>query len=105
MSVRNITPQQLKDMLATNPAPFLLDVRESFELMAFGAIPGVVNIPMGQITERVNELPADRSLPLVVVCQSGVRSAEVAAWLDRQGFSAVHNLQGGTSFWLRSAHA
>jgi rhodanese-related sulfurtransferase len=105
MSVTNITPQQLKDLIAAAPGPFLLDVRESFELMAFGAIPGVVNIPMGQITERVSELPADRSLPLVVICQSGARSAEVAAWLDRQGFTAVHNLQGGTSYWLRSSHA
>lgn len=105
MSVKNITPQQLKDLIAGTPAPFLLDVREPFELMAFGVIPGVVNIPMDQITGRVNELPADRSQPLVVVCQSGARSAEVAAWLDRQGFTAVHNLQGGTSYWLRSAHA
>jgi rhodanese-related sulfurtransferase len=105
MSVKNITPQQLKDLLTQVPAPYLLDVREPFELQAFGAVPGVVNIPMGQVTGRMEELPEDRSLPLVVICQSGVRSADVASYLDTKGFTAVHNLQGGTLGWLRSARA
>jgi rhodanese-related sulfurtransferase len=105
MSVKNITPQQLKDLLTQDPAPFLLDVRESFELQAFGAVPGVVNIPMGQVTGRMGELPEDHSVPIVVICQSGARSAEVASYLDKKGFAAVHNLQGGTYGWLRSAHA
>jgi rhodanese-related sulfurtransferase len=105
MSVRNITPQQLKDLLTQAPAPFLLDVRESFELQAFGAVPGVVNIPMGQVTGRMNELPEDRSHPVVVICQSGARSAEVASYLASKGFTSVHNLQSGTYGWLRSNHA
>ena len=105
MSVKNITPQQLKDLLTQAPAPFLLDVREPFELQAFGAVPGVVNIPMDEVTGRMQDLPDDRSIPLIVICQSGARSAEVASYLDRKGFTAVHNLQGGMYGWLRSAHA
>ena len=105
MSFTNITPQILKDLLLQEPAPFLLDVREWFELKAFGAIPGVVNIPMDEVTGRMDELPADRSLPIVVVCQSGARSADVASYLDKKGYTAVYNLQGGTYGWLRSGHA
>ncbi len=105
MSVINITPHHLKELLAQEPAPFLLDVREWFELKAFGAIPGVVNIPMEEVTGRMDELPADRAVPIVVVCQSGARSADVASYLDRKGYTAVHNLQGGTYAWLRSGHA
>jgi rhodanese-related sulfurtransferase len=105
MSVKNITPQHLKDLLTKDPAPFLLDVRESFELQAFGAVPGVVNIPMDEVTGRMEELPGDRSVPIVVICQSGARSADVAGYLDRKGFTGVHNLQGGTYGWLRLSHA
>ena len=105
MSVKNIAPQQLKELLTQDPKPFLLDVREPFELTAFGAVPGVVNIPMDDVPGRLNELPEDRSLPIVVVCQSGARSAEVSSFLVRKGFTSVHNLQGGTYSWLRSQRA
>jgi rhodanese-related sulfurtransferase len=105
MSVKNIVPQQLKELLTQDPKPFLLDVREPFELTAFGAVPGVVNIPMDDVPGRLNELPEDRSLPIVVVCQSGARSSEVSTFLVRNGFTSVHNLQGGTYSWLRSQRA
>jgi rhodanese-related sulfurtransferase len=105
MSVKNIAAQQLKELLTQDPKPFLLDVREPFELTAFGAVPGVVNIPMDDVPGRLNELPEDRSIPIVVVCQSGARSSEVSAFLVRNGFTAVHNLQGGTYSWLRSQRA
>ena len=65
MSVKNISPEQLKALLTQQPAPFLLDVREAFELQAFGAVPGVINIPMGQLVARMQELPGDRALPVV----------------------------------------
>ena len=80
-------------------------MREAFELQAFGAVPGVINIPMGQLVARMQELPGDRALPVVVICQSGVRSADVAAYLEDQGFTGVHNLLGGTYAWMRSKHA
>jgi rhodanese-related sulfurtransferase len=105
MSVRNIAPQHLQELLTQEPKPFLLDVREPFELTAFGAVPGVVNIPMDDVPGRLNELPEDRTLPIVVVCQSGARSAEVSSYLDRKGFTNVHNLAGGTYTWLRSQRA
>ena len=105
MSIRNIAPQQLQELLTQEQKPFLLDVREPFELTAFGAVPGVVNIPMDDVPGRLNELPEDRTIPIVVICQSGARSAEVSVYLDRKGFTSVHNLAGGTYSWLRSQRA
>jgi glyoxylase-like metal-dependent hydrolase (beta-lactamase superfamily II)/rhodanese-related sulfurtransferase len=101
-SFRNITPEELSRKLSDRHDPFLLDVREQFELIAFGAIPGVVNIPLGQLANRTQELPPDREI--VVVCQSGNRSLEAANLLSRSGFGSVFNLQGGTSRWARSGY-
>lgn len=100
MHHKDITPAQLEEMLGTKPAPYLLDVREPFELTASGAVPGVVNIPMQEIPERLDDLPLDKSDQIVVICQSGSRSAEIARFLARKGFTQVFNLAGGTYAWL-----
>jgi len=97
---KNITPHELKEMIEQNEDLYLLDVREPFELMAFGAIPGVNNLPTSQIYNRINELPEDKNNPLVVICQSGNRSSEVAHYLSAQGYTNIHNLNGGTSGWI-----
>ncbi len=101
-SFKNITPEELSRKLSGGEPPFLLDVREQFELIAFGAIPGVVNIPLREVSSRIKEIPSNREV--VVVCQSGSRSLEVANLLSRSGFPAVSNLQGGTSRWVRSGY-
>jgi rhodanese-related sulfurtransferase len=99
---KNIDAAGLSQLLKREPQPFLLDVREPFELTAFGAIPSVVNIPMGELMERFGEIPADKSRPIVAICQSGSRSYEIAHYLTKQGYTAVYNLEGGTSGWVQS---
>jgi rhodanese-related sulfurtransferase len=73
----------------------LLDVREDYEWDA-GHVADAVHIPLGQLTERVGELPDSRQV--VVVCRSGVRSAQAAAFLGASGGDAV-NLAGGMRAW------
>ena len=97
----NISPRQLAERLRTNPHPFLLDVREPFELTAFGAIPGVKNISIRQLKSRLDELPTDKNAEIIAICQSGSRSAEAAHVLHAQGFGKVRNLAGGTSAWVQ----
>ncbi|MGE5352208.1 MAG: MBL fold metallo-hydrolase [Acidobacteriota bacterium] len=96
----NVSSEELADMIKNEKDILLLDVREPFELMAFGMVPGVVNIPVGQITGRLNEIPHDKKV--VVICQSGNRSFEVSHYLSRNGFSNIYNLEGGTSGWINS---
>jgi len=80
--------------------PLLLDVREPWEVaVAALQLTGVpaLHLPMGQIPQRLAEL--DPAQPILVICHHGMRSAQVVAFLERQGFDAVYNLAGGIDAW------
>lgn len=70
----------------------LVDVREPMEVAA-GTLPGALNIPLGSLVERQGEL--DPAVPVVLLCRSGARSAQAAAYLTHQGYVNVTNLVGG----------
>lgn len=75
----------------------LLDVREIVEFTE-GRIPGSVNLPMSQLAQRIDEIPRDK--PVILVCRTGARSAQVAAYLKQFGFEKVYNLLEGTMGWI-----
>lgn len=84
----------------TSSQALLLDVREPWEVeTAAISLPGVAakHIPMGRIPERLDEL--DPSQSIVCICHHGVRSLQVVAFLERQGFESVYNLAGGIDAW------
>jgi len=87
-----IDPLELKRRIAKGEKPLILDVREPWEIAA-ASLAGTVNIPMGDIPSRVAELDPDRET--IVMCHHGVRSAQVAMYLARNGFERVVNLAGG----------
>lgn len=99
-----ITPTEFAALLASPPAsglPLLLDVREvwEFELAALHA-EGLVtlNLPMSELADRVGELSPTQ--PIVCLCHHGVRSAQVAGFLERRhGFASVTNFSGGIDAW------
>ncbi|HSG63749.1 MAG TPA: rhodanese-like domain-containing protein [Gammaproteobacteria bacterium] len=74
----------------------LLDVREPAEL-AIATLPNATHIPMLQVPLRLDELDPQR--PIVVLCHSGGRSRQVAAFLLANGFERVYNLAGGIDAW------
>lgn len=74
----------------------VLDVREQWEYDE-GHIPGVTLIPMAEISQRLDEIPADRTV--IVTCRSGNRSGQVTDYLRQQGFDNVHNMDGGILAW------
>jgi rhodanese-related sulfurtransferase len=73
----------------------LIDVRSAGEF-ASGHVDGAKNIPVDTIGTRLGEIPKDK--PVVVYCQSGVRSARAAQVLRTKGYVAVHDL-GGIGNW------
>lgn len=77
----------------------LIDVREQAEYDA-GHIPGITLIPMGDIANRLADIPKDKTV--VVSCQSGRRSSQVASFLQEQGYTNIHDLQGGFSAWQQA---
>lgn len=76
--------------------PFLLDVREPHEYDA-AKIEGSVLIPLGQLPERLSEVPKGR--PVVVHCRSGGRSAKAVEYMLSHGYADVRNLTGGITAW------
>jgi rhodanese-related sulfurtransferase len=76
--------------------PLLLDVREDWEFETC-KIAGSVQIPMHLIPVRVSDIDDDREV--VCICHHGARSMQVAAFLERNGFSNVTNLTGGVHAW------
>jgi rhodanese-related sulfurtransferase len=76
----------------------ILDVRESFE-WKMGHIEGALHIPMKEIPSRLDEIQGTG--PIIAVCRSGNRSAQVTRLLKDNGFE-VHNLDGGLKAWSNS---
>jgi rhodanese-related sulfurtransferase len=93
--MKQITPQQLQQALG-DAAPVLLDVREDWEYEQ-AHLPGSLHIPMSQIPSRTSEL--DTTQPVVVICHHGMRSLQVAQFLEKKGFAYVSNLAGGIDAW------
>lgn len=76
----------------------LLDVREPDEWQA-GHIAGSRHIPLGQLRERLAEVPKDRTI--LAVCRSGSRSDSAMRGLRTLGYT-VENLEGGVTAWKRA---
>lgn len=91
----DITAQELSERVKTNHLK-LLDVREPHEL-EISVLPNAVNIPLGQLAERLSEL--DSAEDMVVFCKRGSRSARALEVLVSAGFKKVKNLKGGINAW------
>lgn len=94
---RDLAAAELAARLGTDRAPFVVDVREPAEFSAW-AIPGAVNIPLGALASRLEEVPSDRDV--VSVCATGNRSALAAERLSHAG-RTVANLAGGMAAWAQ----
>jgi rhodanese-related sulfurtransferase len=94
-----ITPQEAKAELEAGAQ--LLDVREPWEVGV--ASIGGLNIPMGDIPSRIQELDPDEHI--IVLCHLGVRSLNVTAWLRQQGYERAQSIRGGIDRWSREVDA
>jgi adenylyltransferase/sulfurtransferase len=88
--------KELKRKIDAREDFFLLDVREPNEFQ-IGRIPGSTLIPLGEVPQRVSEIPRDKEI--VVHCKMGGRSARAATFLRQQGYKNVKNLKGGILDW------
>ena len=79
-----------KDML-------ILDIREDAERMAF-TLPNTVNIPLGQLRNRIDELDKDKHI--LIFCTIGVRSYNASRLLTEKGFTKVSVYPAGTRFYI-----
>ena len=96
-----LSPTELVQWLADagqgqRAAPLLLDVREPWEFDTC-RIPGSQLMTMASVPARQEDL--DPAQAIVCICHHGARSMQVAAFLERAGFSKVYNLTGGVHGW------
>ena len=90
-----VDPREAERRLAAGEVT-VIDVRAPSEYAA-GHLPGVANIPLGELGARIGEVPRDRTV--VLQCQGGGRSSMAAALLQANGIGDVANLAGGFSAW------
>ncbi|WP_396266093.1 rhodanese-like domain-containing protein [Halobacillus salinarum] len=91
----NITASQAKARTNEKDVQFV-DVRTPHEYKANHS-KKFKNIPLGELPKRMNDL--DKNKEVVVICQSGMRSAKAAKLLKKQGFEKVTNIKGGMNAW------
>jgi rhodanese-related sulfurtransferase len=91
-----ITPAELKERIDSGERPVVIDVREEEEVAA-GMIPGARNIPLAELPDRHDEIPA--SGEVILVCRSGNRSSRAYDYLQLQGFTNIINMRGGMMEW------
>ena len=96
MNIKEITAETLADWQQRGESFKLLDVRAHSEMQQ-GMIPQGLSQPMAAIPGDMDKY--DRDETIVVYCRSGVRSYQVCAFMQEQGFSNVINLRGGIIAW------
>jgi rhodanese-related sulfurtransferase len=96
-----ISVHELAEKLASDTQIKILDVRELWEIGLVNLKDArVVELPLSQLARELAEgLPADiqdnRDAEIVVMCHSGIRSADVTRWMVMQGWRNVRSLHGG----------
>lgn len=82
-----------RQAMADDRDPILLDVRDPQELREDGHLPDAIEMPMGDLADRLDTLPRDR--PITVLCRSGSRASIAASLLDGAGFEVRLVAAGG----------
>lgn len=79
----------------------VVDVCESEEFAA-GHVGGAKHIPLNQLEERLPTTVKNKTLPLILVCQTGARSARAVAIAKKLGYDKAQTLGGGLVAWKRA---
>lgn len=93
--INQITTAELKEKLKDKNNQFI-DVRTPGEFKQ-NSIKSFKNLPLNELANKADDLDKDR--PVVVICQSGMRSSNAARLLKKKGFKEVINVKGGMNAW------
>ena len=94
----SLNAQELSEKLKNAKRPLVIDVRQPEEYRR-GHIIGSKLIPLGELGQRLKELPKDKEI--VCVCASGSRSRSATKLLIREGYNAF-DMSGGMLTWARA---
>jgi rhodanese-related sulfurtransferase len=95
MNLKRILPSEFNSLSKTNIQLLVVDIREDYEIQIDGKLNGSIHIPLGDLINRLNELPVDRQI--IFHCNSGSRSENILNFLIMNGLykDNYFNLEGG----------
>ena len=96
-NVNKINGVELNNMIKNNKDLLILDVRNVGEFRS-GHIPNAKNIPVQELSSKINTLDAYKDEEIVVYCASGGRSSSAASILSKNGFTKVYDLGGISNY-------
>jgi rhodanese-related sulfurtransferase len=85
-------------LLMNREKAVVVDVCETSEFAA-GHIVGSKNIPLGELEAKLGGAVKNKTLPLILVCQSGARSGRALAIAKKLGYEQAQSLGGGLAAW------
>ena len=98
----NLHPPQAKELLRLRRDVQVLDVRSAAEF-SDGAIPGAVNVSLGDPDFRRKLEGLDKAKPILVYCAGGYRSRKAVEVLKELDFESIHHLHRGYHSWRMAA--
>jgi rhodanese-related sulfurtransferase len=101
LSYKIISVSDARAMIQSSSNLLVVDVRTSGEF-AQGHLQGAINIPLSDLPTQIGGLDPNR--PILVYCQTGVRSAQASATLVNAGFTHVYDMEGGLTAWISEGY-
>ena len=92
-----LSPQDMVQLMNREKA-VVIDVCEPDEF-AQGHVIGAKNLPLGELEAKLAQVVKNKSIPVVMVCQVGARSARAAATAQKLGYENAQSLAGGLKAW------
>lgn len=94
--IKNLTPIDVKKLVATDANIKLIDVRELWEYQ-LTKLENSQHFPLSEFKNTFTELATDDTL--LIYCHHGSRSQYVCNFLLKQGYKNLYNLEGGINAW------
>ncbi|MBI2750623.1 MAG: rhodanese-like domain-containing protein [Burkholderiales bacterium] len=85
-------------LLINREKAVVIDVCEPNEFAA-GHVGGAKNVPLGELEAKLAGVAKNKSVPLILVCQSGARSGRAVAIAKKLGYEQAQSLGGGLAAW------
>jgi glyoxylase-like metal-dependent hydrolase (beta-lactamase superfamily II)/rhodanese-related sulfurtransferase len=102
-SVPQISVNELHELVSSETPPQLIDVRRTPEYEN-GHVPKALSAPLLGLQQELRGLGLDPTKPTAVICAGGYRSSAATSVLQRNGFSDLMNVNGGTSAWIAAGY-
>jgi len=101
-SIEQVSVAQLKEQMANSDLQ-IIDVRRSGEYVG-GHVPSALNAPLASLDKSIGPLPLKKDKLTAVICAGGYRSSAAASLLQKEGFSKLLNVSGGTGAWVKAGY-